>query len=75
MPLRAVQQALTKQPFHPFRIRLSNGNVYEIRHPEFAALTRNSIFVGSPTDGGEAPDRMVECDLLHVVTIEPVNGE
>ena len=74
MRLQEVQNALKKQPFEPFRIHLSDGQALDVRHPEFAALTRHSIFVGAPTDGDDVPERMVQCDLLHVTTIEPIDG-
>ncbi|MFO7902884.1 MAG: hypothetical protein ACQESR_22080 [Planctomycetota bacterium] len=67
-----VRDLLRKQPFQPFRVRLSTGQGYEIRHPEFAALTRASLFVGAPTEKGRLPDRMIQCDLLHVTALEPL---
>lgn len=75
MRFQEIQDALRKQPFEPFRIQLSNGQAHVIRHPEFAALSRNSILVGVPSGKDEVPDRFVQCDLLHVVAIEPVNGQ
>ncbi len=73
MRFTEVQDALRRVPFSPFRIHLTNGQSYEIRHPEFAGLTRHSVFVGV-AEQDDIPERMVQCDLLHVVTIEPVNG-
>jgi hypothetical protein len=75
MRFQEIQDALRKQPFEPFRIQLSNGQAHEVRHPEFAALLRNSILVGVPSGKDGVPDRFVQCDLLHVVAIEPVNGQ
>ena len=74
MRQQEVRDALRKEPFQPFRIHLSNGHSYDVRHPEFAALTRRSVFVGLPSGKDEVADRMIECDLLHVVTIEPIDG-
>ena len=67
-----IQEVLRRQPFQPFRVRLSTGQAYEIRHPEFAALNRFSLFVGDPATGEGLPDRMIQCDLLHVVALEPL---
>lgn len=69
-----VRDALRKEPFQPFRIHLSNGHSYDIRHPEFAALTRRTVFVGVSSGRDDVPDRMIECDLLHVVALEPIDG-
>ncbi len=74
MRFHEIQDALGKQPFEPFRIRLSTGQAYEVRHPEFAGLTRTSVFIGSSTDEDEIPNRMIQCDLLHIVAIEPADG-
>ena len=73
MTLNEIRSALRKQPFAPFRIRLTTGQNYEIRHPEFAAVTQTSMFVGEPHDD-DVPVRMVQCDLMHVVALEPTSG-
>jgi hypothetical protein len=74
MRLTELQDVLRKQPFEPFRIVLTTGDSYEIRHPELAWLTRTSMFVGIPLHKDTIADRAVQCDLLHIVAIEPVNG-
>ena len=38
MPLNQFRQALTKQPFRPFRIILADGRSFTIEHPEFVAM-------------------------------------
>lgn len=75
MRWKELQDVLRKHPFEPFRVQLSNGDSYEIPHPEFAALLRSSMIVCVPSRKGGVPDRMVQCDLLHIVSIEPVNGK
>ena len=74
MRLNELKEVLRAQPFEPFRIKLTNEDSYVIRHPEFAALSRSSVHVGIPSGKDGIPDRYVQCDLLHVVSIEPVNG-
>lgn len=74
MRWQEMHEILHRTPFDPFVIQLSNGQSYTVRHPEFAALTRTSVFVGLPPGRKDVPDRMVQCDLLHVVSIEPANG-
>jgi hypothetical protein len=71
MTANQLRDALRKQPFEPFRVRLTTGQAYEIMHPEFAAVTQTSLFVGEPHDDG-FPDRMIQCSWLHVVALEPV---
>ena len=74
MRFSEIQDVLRRQPFEPFRVHLSNGQSYVVRHPESAGLTRTSVYVGTPAGDDKVPDRMIQCDLLHVVAIEPVDG-
>ena len=75
MRLHELQDVLRRAPFQPFRIHLTNGQTFDVRHAEFAALTRSSLFVGQSSGDDEVPDRMIQCDLLHVVTLEPIDGQ
>ena len=40
MSAGAIKEQLSKQPFEAFRVVLSNGDAYEVRHPEMALLVR-----------------------------------
>lgn len=74
MRFNELYSVLHKSPFKPFRIQLTNGQSYVIQHPDFAWLKRTSILIGLSSGDDEVPDEHTECDLLHVVAIEPVNG-
>jgi hypothetical protein len=65
---------IRKQPFQPFRITLSDGRTYEVRHSELAMVGRSIVVVGlDPTDEPEPVfDRMVTVSLLHIMQIEPI---
>jgi hypothetical protein len=69
-----VYEALHKVPFQPFRIQLSNGQSHVIHHPDFAWLTRTSVLIGLSSGDDDIPDGFAQCDLLHVVAIEPADG-
>jgi len=75
MRLQELQDVLRREPFQPFRLHLTTGQMFDVRHPESAALTRTSVFVGLPSGDDEIPDRMIQCDLLHVVALKPINGQ
>ena len=45
-----------------------------VDHVQMALLTRHSVHVVELTKTGKATDRVVKCDLIHVVALEPVNG-
>jgi hypothetical protein len=73
MTLQTFRDLLTQQPFKPFRIVMSSGKSYEIRHPEMAWLTRTDILVGvGESDDGIPPEFRI-CSLLHVSSVEPLS--
>ena len=74
MRQQEVRDAIRQEPFEPFRIQSSNGRSYDIRHPEFAALTRTSLIVIVPSSNGNDTDRVIHCDLVHVVEMERLEG-
>ncbi len=70
----ALKDLLQRRPFAPFRVILSSGHRYDVRHPEFAWLVKGGIYVGLPTEvapgGADLPDRAVFCLALHLVGVE-----
>jgi hypothetical protein len=70
MSINALKTALDRQPFEPFRVILSSGDSYEVRHPEFAWLVKGGLFVGLPAENGDLPERAVYCSLLHIAAVE-----
>lgn len=64
MNMETIREWLRREPFEPFEIRLSNGEVHQVRHPENVALAKTRIAVAYP----EA-DRMVHCSLVHINSI------
>src|SRR3989442_10213367 len=69
MTLQTFRQLLAARPFKPFRIIMSSGESYEIRHPEMAWLTRTDLLVGiDVADGVPAEFRI--CSLLHTTAVE-----
>jgi len=66
-----LQAAARRQPFEPFRLNLTTGATYDIRHPDLIMVGRRSAIVGMTTDPtGTAYDRTIKVDLSHVVAIE-----
>ena len=74
MRFNELYSVLHNVPFKPFRIQLTNGQSHVIRHPDIAWLKRTSILIGLASGQDDIPDDHIECDLLHVVAIEPTNG-
>ncbi len=74
MTVQTFRELLTRRPFQPFRLVMSSGREYEVRHPEMALLTRTDLLVGiDETDEG-VPAGFKICSLLHVTAVEPANA-
>lgn len=60
----------------PFRLTLTEGSGYEVRHPELCMAGRRSAVIGlAPASGPDILfERSVTVDLLHVVKLEPLDA-
>ena len=72
MTLQAVKEWLSQRPFKPFRLVMSSGQTYEVRHPETAFLTRTSLLVGTDVADDGVPAEFKICSLLHGASVEPL---
>lgn len=69
-----IQQLVRQRPFRPFRVTLTDGRSYDVRHPELAMVGRTTVAIGLPANGDETVyDRLVTVDLLHIMQTEPVD--
>jgi hypothetical protein len=75
MTTTMVRDLLRQQPFRPFRVVMSSGEAYEVRHPEMAWVTKNDLFVGiDAADDGLPADARI-CPLFPVATVEPLAND
>ena len=72
MTVQTFRELLTKRPFQPFRLVMSSGAAYEVRHPEMALLTRSDVLVGIDAEDDGVPAEFKICSLLHVSAVEPI---
>lgn len=72
MTLQTFRDLLAQQPFRPFRLVMSSGQTYDVRHPENAMLTRSDLLVGTELADDGVPARFRICSLPHVTSIEPL---
>ena len=65
---------LHERPFQPFRIALTDGWTFEVRHPEMVLAGRRSAVIGLPAQGETELlyDRTIRVDLLHIVSLEAI---
>jgi hypothetical protein len=74
MTVQTFRELLSARPFQPFRLVMSSGKEYEVRHPEMALLTRSDILVGVGEADDGVPAEFRICSLLHVASVEPVSS-
>jgi len=72
MTVQTFRELLDRRPFRPFRLIMSSGQAYDVRHPEMAMLTRSDMLVGINVEDG-VPAEFKICSLLHVATVEPID--
>lgn len=76
---------MKRRPFTPIQIGLTDGRSVLVRHPDQAVVTHRSLFVGlaglsrskplaTPGDADTIARDWLLVDLLHVASVEPVNG-
>lgn len=83
MSKEELREAVHRQPFVPFRLILTTGETYDIRHPDLLFIGLRSVTIGVPkTPDGTYYYRQIHVDLLHLVGFEelpqsaaPSNGE
>ena len=68
-----LAKALEAERFQPFMLKLSNGDTYDIRHPEQVLLGRWAVAVGTQRRNGRRYfERLDTLSLLHVVSLVPL---
>jgi len=65
MNAETIREMLNRRPFEPFEVVMSNGERYQVRHPEFAMLVRQTLVIGFSDS-----DRIAIGSLLHVASVE-----
>ena len=67
-----IRQKLLTKPFVPFRMLITDGTSYEIRHPDCVYVTRTHIVI-APELSGDLPKGLVICDPLYVTQMIPLS--
>ena len=73
MTVQTIRNLLSQRPFRPFRVVMSSGQNFEVRHPEMAMLTRTDLIVGTGDTEEGVPAEFKICSLLHVTAVEPLS--
>jgi hypothetical protein len=69
-----LKARVRQRPFIPFRIVLTEGTSYQIRHPDLIMVGKRSAVVGLAKDPeADFYDATILVDLLHIVRLEPID--
>ncbi len=60
---------MEREPFQPFRVRLSSGDTYEIHNPGLAVVMRSRLLVADPET-----DRYTLIPYLHIAAVETIGN-
>ena len=62
-----------RQPFNPFRLVMTDGQGFDIYHPDLIWVGKYAAFIGLTGAPNQLLfERTVKIDLLHVVRLEPL---
>jgi hypothetical protein len=75
MSPQELRDTLRQQPFEPFRLVMTDGTGYDIRHPDLLWVGRRTAMVGLAGHPAQTLyERAVKIDLLHVIRLEPLEA-
>ena len=75
MRTNEIENQLRQRPFVPFRLRMSDGKAYDVRHPEMLMVSRTVLAVAIHRPRARQPEAIVFCDPAYIIRMEPmVNG-
>src|SRR5438046_1853050 len=70
-----LRDTLRQQPFEPFRLVLTDGEGYDVRHPDLLWIGKRTAYVGLTGQPGQTFfERAVKVDLLHVIRTVPLDA-
>ena len=64
-----LRELLEREPFEPFRLRLSSGDAFEVRNPGLAMVMRSRLFLAFPDS-----DRWTLIPFLHIAAVEAIGN-
>ena len=69
MNMETIRDWLSRRPFEPFVVKLSNGEAHEVRHPENVILMKSRLVIGYPET-----DHAVHVSLIHDNSIQALQS-
>lgn len=69
MNAETIREWLSRRPFEPFLLAMSNGETHPVKHPENVIVLKTRIIVGYPET-----DQVVHVSLLHINSVKPLQA-
>jgi hypothetical protein len=69
MNANEIRDLLRRDPFEPFRIKLTSGDSYDIRDPNAVALGKSRVFIAFPDT-----DTWTFFSYLHIAAVESLQA-
>jgi len=70
-----LRRTLKQQPFEPFRLVMTDGVSYEVRHPDLLLVGKRTALVGLVGDAAqEYFEQTIKVDLLQIIRLEPIGA-
>ena len=70
---RDLKDRMNTQPFKPFRICMSDGKTYDIRHHDMMMVKPNAVLIGIDLDRDDLIEQVAECAILHITRVEDLS--
>jgi hypothetical protein len=72
MPPEELRNLIRARPFVPFRLHVTDGRTFEVRHPDSLLTMARVAVVGVYNGDSSFPDRSETIALIHIVSVEPL---
>ncbi len=72
MGVEELIRLLKVRPFEPFRIHVSDGSIYDIRHPYQAMPRRTAVWITVPTTLERVVDEPDIVAMIHITRVTPL---
>lgn len=69
---RQLKERMDERPFRPLRIRMSNGESYDIPNHDAAWVLRDSVEIGLDPDAEGLVALTRRCAILHIASFEDI---
>jgi hypothetical protein len=66
MPVDTIREAMRRQPFVPFKLRMNDGREYLVPHPDYLAVAHRHVYFVDPTT-----ETGIFLDIVLIASLEP----